>query len=195
LSRFLLTNLKMASASSVCNCIKTASGTPTCEECTWWLQPPIPRQHCGKTFKGQSVHSPSSCRRVPSHDCCGYFHLPSHCRYRHRGGLLMLGPQELTTTCPDSIPFHHLMKTKTVWLLRSCPLRPPMTTRMPWCYPHAAPFCLGLILGLIVSSSIVIFCDILIPRVASVSGCSWRSLARRSLCVYVQMRQMRQMGW
>jgi hypothetical protein len=93
----------MATASSVCNCIKTALGTPTCEECTRWLQPPIPHQHCGKKFKGRSVHAPSSCHSVPSHDCCGYFHLPSHCRYRHRGGLLMLGPQELTTTCPDAI--------------------------------------------------------------------------------------------
>jgi hypothetical protein len=101
----------MASAPSVCTCIKTASGTPTCEECVKWLQPPIRHQHCRKSVNGKSVHSPHkglwphTLERgpVPLHDCCRFFHLPSQCRYRHNGGRLLIGPKELTTTCHDAI--------------------------------------------------------------------------------------------
>jgi hypothetical protein len=114
----------MASAAPICTCIKTFSNTPTCENCVKSLQSTIRKQHCRlKDASGRSVHNPhkglwphtlergpvvadrpsSIHHSVPLQDCCGYFHLPSQCRFRHNGGSLMFGPKVLTTTCPDAI--------------------------------------------------------------------------------------------
>jgi hypothetical protein len=103
---------KMASAAPICTCIKTASNTPTCEECVKSLQLPIRDQHCRlKNASGKSVHNPHKglCPHtleraaVPRHACCGYFHLPSQCRFCHNGGHLLVGPKVLSTTCHNAI--------------------------------------------------------------------------------------------
>jgi hypothetical protein len=89
---FVLSCFKMASAAPICTCIKTSSNTPTCENCVKSLQPTEKKQHCRlKDISGKSVHNPHKglwphtleCAPVPPHIFCGYFHLPTQCRYCH----------------------------------------------------------------------------------------------------------------